>query len=256
MSQQSKGNVVAIGDHRSSRSRLSRQQSAQMVADCRHLAIERMAGALSGMLDRIEDDLFDLAEQAGDRESQNALLDARTQARDKRTLIEETFRRHFVQMFDRRVDGRPVPASVREDDAELKLVEEDELADKLALEEMARKLRDSCEDELFALNQRLGFLLDRPELGDEGSPLSPAAVCASSMRTSSRAACCPRCGATSARRRHRHRRVRAPRRNARKRRPRFPLRHRPCRRGSSSPRSPTCSPRPRPRAPPRCRRRS
>jgi hypothetical protein len=100
------------------------------------------------------------------------------QARDKRTLIEETFRRHFVQMFDRRVDGRPVPASVREDDAELKLVEEDELADKLALEEMARKLRDSCEDELFALNQRLGFLLDRPELGDEGSPLSPAAVCA------------------------------------------------------------------------------
>jgi len=178
MSQQSKGNVVAMGDHRSSRSRLSRQQSAQMVADCRHLAIERMAGALSGMLDRIEDDLFDLAEQAGDRESQNALLDARTQARDKRTLIEETFRRHFVQMFDRRVDGRPVPASVREDDAELKLVEEDELADKLALEEMARKLRDSCEDELFALNQRLGFLLDRPELGDEGSPLSPAAVCA------------------------------------------------------------------------------
>jgi hypothetical protein len=59
MSQQSKGNVVAIGDHRSSRSRLSRQQSAQMVADCRHLAIERIARALSGMLDRIEDDLLD-----------------------------------------------------------------------------------------------------------------------------------------------------------------------------------------------------
>ena len=177
MSQQSKGNVVAIGG-RTARSRLSRQQSAQMIGDCRHLAIERMARAMSGMLDHIEDDLLELADGAADPESRDALLDARTQAREKRTLLEETFRRHFIQVFDRRVDGRPVPASVRGDDAELKIVEEDELAGSLALEEMARKLRESCEDELFALNQRLGFLLDRPELGDEGSPLAPAAVCA------------------------------------------------------------------------------
>src|SRR5215203_2865744 len=148
MSQQSKGNVVAMGDHLKSKSRMSRQQSAQMIADCRHLAIERMARALSGMLDRIEDDLFDLAEEASDRESQNALLDARAQTRDKRTVIEETFRRHFVEIFDRRVDGRPVPASVRDDETELKLVGEEELAGSLAMEEMARKLRESCEDEL------------------------------------------------------------------------------------------------------------
>jgi hypothetical protein len=178
MSQQSKGNVVAMGDHLKSKSRMSRQQSAQMIADCRHLAIERMARALSGMLDRIEDDLFDLAEEASDRESQEALLHARAQARDKRTAIEETFRRHFVEIFDRRVDGRPVPASVRGDDIELKLVDEEELAGSLALQEMARKLRESCEGELFALNQRLGFLLERPEMGDEANPLAPATVCA------------------------------------------------------------------------------
>jgi hypothetical protein len=81
MSQQSKNNVVPIGDHLKSKGRMSRQQSAQMIADCRSLAIERMARALSGMLDRIEDDLFDLAEKAPDRDSQDALLEARVEAR-------------------------------------------------------------------------------------------------------------------------------------------------------------------------------
>ena len=55
---------------------------------------------------------------------------------------------------------------------------EDELEGALAVEEMSRKLRASCEDELAALSLRLGFLLERPELADEANPLSPATVCA------------------------------------------------------------------------------
>ena len=54
-----------------------------MLAGCRELALGHMARALSGMLDRVEDDLFDLAEKALDRDSQNVYLDARSQARDR-----------------------------------------------------------------------------------------------------------------------------------------------------------------------------
>ena len=82
MSQVPKGNVVAMGDHLRAKGRLSRQQSAQVIADCRQLAIDRMSTALSGMLDRIEDDLFELAGKATDREAQDAYLDARSQARE------------------------------------------------------------------------------------------------------------------------------------------------------------------------------
>ena len=178
MTQQPKGNVVAMGDHLKAKGRLSRQQSAQMISDCRSLAVERMGKALAAMLDHIEDDLFDLAEKSSDRESQNAYLDARSQARDQRTLIQDTFRKHFSDLFDRRVSGRDVPASLRDEGTELSLVNEDELASSLALEEMARKVRVSCEGELFALSQRLGFLMERPELADEANPLSPGMVCA------------------------------------------------------------------------------
>jgi hypothetical protein len=178
MTQVPKGNVVAMGDHLKAKGRLSRQQSSQMISDCRSLAVERMGKSLAAMLDHIEDDLFDLAEKSPDRESQNAYLDARAQAREKRTLIQDAFCRHFSDLFDRKVSAREVPASLRGDDSELSLVNEEELAASLALEEMARKVRASCEGELFALSQRLGFLMERPELADDANPLSPALVCA------------------------------------------------------------------------------
>jgi hypothetical protein len=156
---------------------MSRKESADMLAGCRELALTQMARALSGMLDRVEDDLFELAEKALDRESQNMYLDARAQARDKRTLIESAFGRHFVELFNRKCgDQTPVAAAARV--GELSLVNEEDLEETLAMREMSSKLKASCEGELMALSQRMGFLLERPELEDDANPMSPAAICA------------------------------------------------------------------------------
>ena len=83
------GNVVPIGDHARAKARLSPHESAQLLSGCRELALDKMSRALGSMLDRVEDELFGLAEKATDRESQNVLLDARAQARDKRSAIED-----------------------------------------------------------------------------------------------------------------------------------------------------------------------
>ena len=179
MSQLPKANVVAMGDHLRAKGRLSRQQSAQVIADCRQLAIDRMSTALAGMLDRIEDDLFELAGKSTDREAQNAYLDARSQAREKRNAIQDTFRQHFVAFFDRKVKGNPiVNAQPADEETELTLVNDDELAGSIAVDQMSRKLKGTCEGELYALSQRMGFLMDKPEMGDDANPLSPATVCA------------------------------------------------------------------------------
>ncbi len=176
MAQAPSGNVIAIGDARA-RGRLSRKESADMLAGCRELALTQMARALSGMLDRVEDDLFELAEKALDRESQNMYLDARAQARDKRTLIESAFGRHFVELFNRKC-GDQTPVAVAARVGELSLVNEEDLEETLAMREMSSKLKASCEGELMALSQRMGFLLERPELEDDANPMSPAAICA------------------------------------------------------------------------------
>jgi len=178
MAQSPLGNVVPLGDHPRARARPSRKESADLLTGCRELAGRRMATALSGMLDRIEDDLFELAEKATDREVQNMYLDARAQARDKRALIEAAFGKHFIEFFNRKVRGEAEAAPQADASGELSLVGDQDLEERLAVREMSRKLQSACEGELNALSARVGFLLEKPELADEANPLSPFTVCA------------------------------------------------------------------------------
>ena len=169
------GNVVPLSRARTPR--LSPQESASVLKGCRELALERMASALAGMLDRVEDELFDLAEKSvTDRDAQNLYLDARTQARANRTAIESAFRAHFVECFNSKVLGESAVA--QREEGELELVDDAALEERLAMEEMSRQMGSSCEKELFALSQRMGFLLERPDLEDDANPVSPATICA------------------------------------------------------------------------------
>ena len=148
-----------------------------MLRGCRDLALDRLAQALSSMLDRVEEELFALAESATDPESQGIFLDARSHARARRTVMQSAFRIHFAECFNRKVRGE---SRTRQDTLadEMSLVETDELEASIAVKEMSRKMRDACEGELGALGQRMGYLLERPELEDEANPLSPSTVCA------------------------------------------------------------------------------
>ncbi len=177
MSKAPLGNVVPLGDHPRAKARLSRRESDEMLAGCRDLARQRMASALSGMLDRIEDDLFELAEKSVDRETQNLYLDARAQAREKRAAIEAAFGRHFVDFFNKKVRGE-VDKGGESPSGELALVGDEDLEEAIAVREMSRKLGESCEGELVALSQRMGYLLEKPELEVDANPVSPATICA------------------------------------------------------------------------------
>jgi len=168
------GNVVPLAAARAKR--LTPQESASVLKGCRELALDRMAVALSGMLDRVEDELFTLAEKAPDRDAQNLYLDARTQARTNRDAIEAAFRQHFIECFNSKVQGdKPAPEP---EGGELELVDEAALEQKLAVNEMSRQLGNACEGEILALNQRMGFLLERDDLQDDANPVSPATICA------------------------------------------------------------------------------
>jgi Protein of unknown function (DUF1631) len=178
MGKAANGNVVPLGGHPRAKARLSSQESANVLSGCRELALDRMTRALSGMLDRVEDELFELAEKSPERDAQNVYLDARSKAREKRTAIEASFRQHFIDFFNRKVRGEEGMTARAPDGAELTLVADEDLDETLAVSEMSRKLKNACEGELFALSQRMGFLMERPELDDDANPVSPAMICA------------------------------------------------------------------------------
>jgi hypothetical protein len=87
------------------------KESADVLTGCRELALERITVALSGMLDKVEDELFTLAEKSKDRDAQNLYLDARSQTRCKRKLLETSFRQFFIDQFNRKVRGESAASS-------------------------------------------------------------------------------------------------------------------------------------------------
>jgi hypothetical protein len=179
-------NVIAFNEARaragqaatSINRRTVKPESVGVINDCRDLAVTRICAALGETFDKIEDELFDLAGKSPDRETQNMYLDARNQAREKRKDIEAAFRSQFVSFFEKKVAGEeaPVKSDKRFDLDSLSLVEDDALTENLAVNDIAKRLTDKCDEELRALSQRFGFLLSEPELADEANPIAPDTV--------------------------------------------------------------------------------
>ena len=154
-------------------------ESVRVINDCRDIALKRITDVLSKTFDTIEDELFEMAEKSVDRAAQNLYLDARAQAREKRGAIAIAFKKQFLSFFEQKMHGedhtKKSPAASF-NALELSLVADDDLEEKLAVEAIAKRLTNNCDDELRAVSQRLGFLMSEPELNDEANPISPDTI--------------------------------------------------------------------------------
>lgn len=173
-------NVISFGEQREQRRRELKPESIGVMNDCRDMALKRITGLLASTLDKIEEELFDLASKSFDRSSQNMYLDARAQAREKRGDIEVAFRKQFLSFFEKKVAGQPENKAGRTalnfDASQLSLVEDDTLSENIAVNDIAKRLTDKCDEELRALSQRMGFLMSEPELADDANPIAPDTV--------------------------------------------------------------------------------
>ncbi|MBT9613024.1 MAG: DUF1631 domain-containing protein [Burkholderiales bacterium] len=145
----------------------------RIIERCREMAVGSLSGALKGMLDRLIDDFFTLAEKSVQMEIQHLYLEAMTVARDKRSIIEHGFRLHFIRDFNAAVRGEPSKHNSSNDDAdnEFGLVAPDELEESIAIQEMSAKLKGNCREGLFGMDKRMGVLLHDPDLESHKNPL-------------------------------------------------------------------------------------
>ncbi len=184
MATQAIDNVISItgaqtGAFSKSRRRTMKPESVGVMNDCRDMALKRIVELLAGTFDKIEDELFEMAEKSMDREAQNMYLDARAQSREKRSAIETSFKKQFLSFFEKKVTGEDDPGrapSVDYGKMELSLVEDYDLEEKLAVNDIAKRMSDKCDDELRTLSQRMGFLMSEPELKDEANPIAPDTI--------------------------------------------------------------------------------
>ncbi len=174
-------NVVAFNPARANPRRPVSAESTGVINSCRDIALTRITAALSDAFNKIEDELFELAGNTADREAQSIYLEARKQAREKRSDIEAAFRSEFVRCFEKKVtDSGNIAVKNRSaghyDMEQLSLVEDDALTENIAVNDIARRFTNKCDEELRALSQRMGFLLSDPELADDANPIAPDTV--------------------------------------------------------------------------------
>lgn len=151
-----------------------------LLAKCRDLASAGLDEAFAAMLAAADADLAEQASKTQDRAEQQRLQAARDVARKKGDELAKQFHAQFLAEFQKRGNqARQIGGSFADADlssADLSLVADDDLEETLRFNELAARLRRSCDDEINALDQRVGVLVGDADLESDASPLSPQAV--------------------------------------------------------------------------------
>ena len=154
-----------------------------LLTQCRDLVCGQLDKAIAGMLEKADEALSELATKTQNRETQKLYLEAKDVARTQRAAMEKQFRTRYLSEFQQRTNkGKKTGGDFADFDPdassfELSLVADDDLEETLKFNELAAKVRRYCEEEINALDQRVGVLLGDADLQSEENPFSPQAVC-------------------------------------------------------------------------------
>ena len=160
-----------------------------LLIQCRDLAANKVDLAIAGMLEKADAALAELGTKTQDREQKKLYMEAQDTVRIQRKEMEKQFRANFLSEFKQRskkgkkTSGSFAAFDTEDSSFELSLVADDDLEETLKFNEMAAKLRRICDDEMSALDQRIGVLLGDAELQAEENPLSPQAICDAYKKT-------------------------------------------------------------------------
>ena len=138
-----------------------------LLAQCRDVACARLDEAVAGMLEKSEATIQEILDRTYDRKAKQLYQEAQEMLRKQRAEIARSFRDAFLAEFKlRSIKGKKTSGAfdaVRSS-FELSLLGDDDLEETLKFNEMAARLRRICEDEINALDQRVGVLLGDAEL--------------------------------------------------------------------------------------------
>lgn len=143
-----------------------------------NLVGDRLRAAVAAMLGKSDEALTTLISGTQNREAQQLYQDTRKVLASGRSKLETEFHKAFLTGFQRHTSKiKDAAQSFSELEASLSLVGEEDLEETLKFKELATKLRKFCDDELAALDQRVGVLLGDANLQADNNPFSPESIC-------------------------------------------------------------------------------
>lgn len=146
----------------------------RLLQSCKALIYKWVSVHFRSYLDKLDEQLFRMADKAGSNLEQNRYLQARNELREQRRYLEKQLLEHTRQAYDNFLDRRDTASDLAHADTELKLVDNDALEQSIAIASMTRRVNADYSEALYALNQRLSALVGGPKIGDLGNPVAPA----------------------------------------------------------------------------------
>ncbi len=145
---------------------------------CHDLMSERVSDALTNMFDEADEALTAFGSLSRDPETSKLYEVTRSKVLSQREAIVTQFRMRFLREFQERVNRvKKIGGKFAEIDlSSLGPAAEDDLNESLKFDVMASRLRQYCDEELLALNQRVGVLVGDADLQSEDNPFTPQAI--------------------------------------------------------------------------------
>ena len=150
-----------------------------ILVQSRDLFCDRLCDAVHGMLEHADKSLTEMAEKLEDAEARKPYLEARDLVLAQHAAMEKQFRTRYLSEFQKRTNqAKKIALSLSDISlGDLELVTDDDLEETLKFNDMAAKLRRFCEEELGALDQRVGVLVGDATLESDANPFGPQVIC-------------------------------------------------------------------------------
>lgn len=135
------------------------------------------------VFDILDDELFDLTGKIQDDGERNLFFDGLRMIRFEKKELAKTFNTKFSEYFSRAL--RPpvddAPTRRKDDDSEsgpsLSLVNDNQLEEELAIDNLVAKLRERYSEQLYGIGQRFNALVPGALVEEDLAPLGPANFC-------------------------------------------------------------------------------
>ena len=168
-------NIVNLTDYKSNMNTNTENiASLELLKECRNLMTDRLSQALTVMLDKTDDVLFDMV-QKSDSSDHRFYFNAMREVRLKRTSIETGFRENFSDLFNSLIN---VDSGSNQESIVLSgLDKEVDIEESIAISSTVGKVKHDCHNALLTLDQRMGELLNGISVERKQNPIRPETVC-------------------------------------------------------------------------------
>lgn len=146
----------------------------RLLQGCKALIFKWASVHFRSYLEKMEEQLFRMAEKAGSNQEQSRYMEAHAHIRSQRRAIEHQLLTHLGSAFRRYLEQTDTAAALDDNDIPLALVDNDSLERSIARSTLIRRANADYADAMYVLNQRLSVIGGGHKIADQGNPVAPA----------------------------------------------------------------------------------